>query len=291
VRIEVLLDRAHFSPGVIDGYNGDNVRKAVRAYQSAHQLTPNGRADGDLLQALTAQDQAPALVAYVVSADDVSGPFVQVPGDFEAQSHLQHLGYRGPKEEIAEKFHMDQHLLTRLNANVDFTHAGATIVVASAADSLPEAVSSIVVDKQEKSVQAFNAAGAMIAFFPATIGSQDTPAPSGNFKVANIDFNHTYRFRPDQLPAFHGRYTRAFDIQPGPNNPTGLVWIGLSRPTYGIHGSPEPALISKTESHGCVRLTNWDALELAHAVHRGTPVSFEDATQTAANTAGSPAAQ
>src|SRR5262249_62002633 len=110
------------------------------------------------------------------------------------------------------------------------------------------------------------------------------PTPSGDFTVANVEFDHVYHYRPDQLPAFHNPHGRPFDIAAGPNNPTGAAWIGLSRPTYGIHGSPEPSLISKTHSHGCVRLTNWDALALAHAVEPGVPVSFRNGEiETASN--------
>lgn len=276
VSIEVLLDRAHFSPGAINGANSDNLRKAIRAYQQTHQLPPDGSADAAFLQTLTAQDQTPALVSYVITDDDVRGPFVRVPRGMAAQSHLRHLGYQSATEELAEKFHMDQHLLTRLNPNADFDQAGATILVANVGGGLPGPVASIVIDKREKSLRALDSGGNVIAFFPVTVGGAHTPTPSGDFTVANIDFDHVYRFRPDQLPAFHNPHGRPFDIASGPNNPTGAVWIALSRPTYGIHGSPEPSLISKTHSHGCVRLTNWDALTLAQAVQPGVPVSFRN---------------
>ena len=276
VRIEVLLDRAHFSPGVIDGFNGENVRKAVSAYQAAHNMPVNGQADNQLLQTLTTADQSAALVAYTISADDVRGPFAPVPQDLEAMSHLDHLGYASAAEGLAEKFHMDEDLLRKLNPNVDFNTAGAQVVVANAGSDLDADVASIVIDKRERSLRAFDASGNLLAFYPATIGSPDAPAPSGDFTVRAVAFNPTYHYDPSRLPTFGHRDHGALTIAAGPNNPVGAVWIALSLDTYGIHGAPEGQQVSKTQSHGCVRLTNWDATELGHAVRAGVPVSFRD---------------
>jgi lipoprotein-anchoring transpeptidase ErfK/SrfK len=288
VRVEVALDRAHFSPGVIDGYNGDNVRKAVSAYQAAHNLPVNGVADTSLLQALTAQDQAPALISYTITADDVAGPFAPVPQDFEAMSHLQHLGYARASEGIAEKFHMDENLLKTLNPGVDFTQAGASIIVANAGVPLTGQVASIVIDKTEKSLRAYDASGQLLAFYPASIGSPDAPAPSGDYAVRSVAFNPVYHYDPARLPAFHDTRHGPLTIAAGPNNPVGVVWIALTLPTYGIHGAPEPQNVSKTQSHGCIRLTNWDAAELAHAVRPGVPVSFQDRGLQAASPGAQP---
>lgn len=276
VRIEVMLDRAHFSPGVIDGFNGENVRKAVSAYQAAHNMPVNGQADNQLLQTLTAADQSAALVAYTISADDVRGPFAPVPQDLEAMSHMDHLGYASAAEGLAEKFHMDEDLLRKLNPNVDFSTAGAQIVVANTGGALGADVASIVIDKRERSLRAFDASGNLLAFYPATIGSPEAPAPSGDFTVRAVAFNPTYHYDPSRLPTFGRRDHGALTIAAGPNNPVGDVWIALSLDTYGIHGAPEGQQVSKTQSHGCVRLTNWDATELGHAVHAGVPVSFRD---------------
>lgn len=276
VRIEVLLDRVHFSPGVIDGYNGENVRKAVSAYQAAHNMPVNGQADQQLLQQLTAQDQSAALVSYTITPDDVRGPFTTVPQDLEAMSHMDHLGYASAAEGIAEKFHMDEDLLRTLNPGVDFNTAGSQIVVTNAGGDINADVASIVIDKRERSLRAFDASGNLLAFYPATIGSPDAPAPSGDFTVRSVSFNPTYHYDPARLPTFGHRNHGALTIAAGPNNPVGIVWIALSLDTYGIHGAPEPQQVSKTQSHGCVRLTNWDATELGHAVHAGVPVSFRD---------------
>ncbi len=276
VRLEVALDRAHFSPGVIDGYNGENVRKAVSAYQAAHNMAITGIADATLLQTLTAQDQAPALVTYTLASEDVAGPFAPVPQDLEAMSHLQHLGYARASESIAEKFHMDETLLKTLNPNTDFSQAGQQIIVANAGGDLDGHVASIVIDKTEKSLRAFDASGQLLAFYPASIGSPDAPAPSGDYAVRSVSFDPIYHYDPARLPTFGHRNHGALTIAAGPNNPVGAVWIALTLDTYGIHGAPEPQNVSKTQSHGCIRLTNWDAVELGHAVQRGVPVSFRD---------------
>lgn len=277
VRIEVALDRAHFSPGVIDGYDGENVRKAVSAYQAAHNMPVNGQADDALLQALVASDAAPALVAYTITADDVRGPFVAIPDGLEALSHLDHVGFARASEAIAEKFHMDEDLLRTLNPGADFTQAGGQIVVANAGSDLDAQVASIVVDKRERSVRAFDAAGQLLAFYPASIGSPDAPAPSGDYAVRAVAFDPTYHYDPARLPTFGRTGHGALTVAAGPNNPVGSVWIALTLDTYGIHGAPEADQVSKTQSHGCVRLTNWDATELGHAVRAGVPVSFRDA--------------
>lgn len=272
VRIQLLLDRMHFSPGVIDGYDGENVRKAVAAYQEANGLPINGRADDALLTRLESADSSPALVSYVLTEDDVSGPFVQVPSDLEAQSRLDHLNYGSAIEALAERFHMDEDLLRTLNPGIDFTRVGAEIVVANAGGDLDAQVARIDIDKDELTLRAFDANDQMLAFYPVTISTDNTP--TGELAVTAVALDPTYNYDADELPSFNDNSGRQFVIQPGPNNPVGLVWIALNREGYGIHGTPNPSLISKTASHGCVRLTNWDAVELAHAVQQGVPVHF-----------------
>lgn len=274
VRVQTLLDRAHFSPGVIDGYDGENVRKAVSAYQTASGLTVNGLADETLLTRLEQADGAPALVAYVITEEDVAGPFVDVPQDLLAMSELQRVGYESAAESIAEKFHMDEDLLRTLNPGVGFTSAGAEIVVANAGGDLSGEVASIEIDTQDEAVRAFDAGGQLLAYYPATVGSTEAPTPSGEHSVRAIAFDPTYRYDPARLPTFGDRGHGPVTIAGGPNNPVGAVWIALSADTYGIHGAPQPQLVSKSASHGCVRLTNWDAVELARASSDGVAVRF-----------------
>jgi lipoprotein-anchoring transpeptidase ErfK/SrfK len=278
VRIQILLDRAHFSPGVIDGYDGENVRKAVSAYQEANNLSVNGLADDALLTRLEQADNAPALVAYTLSTEDVSGPFVDVPSDLEAMSRLDRVGYESVEEAIAEKFHMDDDLLRTLNPGVNFAQVGVEIVVANGGGELSTQVASVEVDISSGSVRAFDASNQLVAFYPASIGSGDAPAPIGDHTVRGVAFDPTYRYDPARLPTFGAREHGALDIAAGPNNPVGAVWIGLSADTYGIHGAPNPSQVSKTQSHGCIRLTNWDAVELGRAVRPGVAVAIRQSS-------------
>jgi lipoprotein-anchoring transpeptidase ErfK/SrfK len=276
VRVQVLLARAHFSPGEIDGKFGENVKKALRAYADARQLSTSGELSRELWQKL-ASDTRPVLTQYAISAKDTAGPFLQkLPSKMEDMKHLAHLSYTSPLQALAEKFHMSEALLSALNPDAGkFDRAGVTITVADAgpADTHAPAATRVEIDKQRQTVKAFDRSGDLIAFYPATVGSEEKPSPSGTLKVTHIDHNPTYRYNPEYH--FKGVHSKtAFTINPGPNNPVGTVWISMSAEGYGIHGTPNPGKVSKAESHGCVRLTNWDAERLAMMVKKGTPVVF-----------------
>lgn len=278
VRLQVLLDRAHFSPGEIDGRLGENAKKALRAYAEAQQLPSSDVITDELWQKLAA-DARPVLMRYTLTAKDVDGPFLKkLPGKMEAMKALPRLGYTSAQEALAERFHMSKPLLAALNPGQRFKRAGETITVVDIAPATPESVKAqrIEVDKTRQTVKAFNDANRLIAFYPATVGSEDKPSPSGTLKVTEVSPNPTYRYNPDYK--FKGVKSKTpFEIKPGPNNPVGTMWIGLSEQGYGIHGTPEPSHVSKAESHGCVRLTNWDAQRIAALVGKGTPVEFIDA--------------
>jgi lipoprotein-anchoring transpeptidase ErfK/SrfK len=275
IKAEVLLDRAGFSPGVIDGRTGDNFKKALVAFQRQNGLADSGNLDAQTFDRLTATSSDPVLRDYEITRADVDAHYVhKIPKRFEAMARLPHLSYTGPRQALAERFHMSQRLIEELNSRASFRRPGTRLTVANVEDRHRNgAVSKIVVDKQDRSVSAFDRDGHLLGFYPASIGSEEKPAPSGTFKVRRVAKNPTYHYDPK----FRFRGVKAkhkITIKPGPNNPVGVVWIDLTAPSYGIHGTPNPDNIGKTESHGCIRLTNWDALALAAMVKRGTEVDF-----------------
>jgi lipoprotein-anchoring transpeptidase ErfK/SrfK len=205
--------------------------------------------------------------------------------------HLQALSYRSPREMLAERFHMSEDLLAALNLGRKLDVAGERITVVNVdTDDLPRKASRLEIDKSAQTLRAFDREGALLAFYPVTVGSAERPAPDGTLKVTRVAEKPTYRYDPSYR--FAGvRAREPFTIQPGPNNPVGLVWIALSEKGYGIHGTPDPSKISKSHSHGCIRLTNWDALELASAVGKGTPVELIGSEDARGARAQGPAAE
>ncbi|MBM6593228.1 L,D-transpeptidase family protein [Microvirga pudoricolor] len=274
LKLQVMLKRAHASPGVIDGYYGDNVAKAISAFEAMQGLPVNGILDAQVWSALESLDPSPPLVTYVIQPQDVAGPFVpDLPKDYAELAKLETLAYRNAAEALAEKFHMDEDVLRQINPDVTFTEAGATITVANVGKPASRKVARLVADKVKKQLFGYDAMGALVVSYPATIGSAAMPSPSGVHAVKAVAVNPEYWYRP-KVNFQQGNNTQALRLPPGPNNPVGAVWIGLDKPTYGIHGTPEPSKIDKTNSHGCVRLTNWDAKELVRLVEPGVPVEF-----------------
>jgi len=279
VRLQVLLDRAHFSPGEIDGKFGENARKALRAYADAQHLPSSDDVTDELWKKL-ATDNRPVTMSYTIEQKDVAGPFLRkLPAKMEDMKRIPRLAYTSPREDLAEKFHMSEDLLAALNPHQRFDRAGDSIVVVDTGTSEnPVKADRVEVDKNRQVVKLFDKSGALIGFYPATVGSEDKPSPSGTLKVTEIDQNPTYHYNPKyHFKGVHSR--KPFTIGPGPNNPVGVVWINLSGEGYGIHGTPAPGNVSKAASHGCVRLTNWDAERVAGRVSKGTAVAFVDDRQ------------
>ena len=277
LKAQILLDRARFSPGSIDAMPGGNFNRALAAFQRWNRLA-EGALDDATWDRLVETSNEPVLVDYVISAEDVKGPFVaDIPNDLEKMSELKRLGYRNARELLAEKFHMDETLLALLNPAQSFEKVGAHITVANV-ERKPtvQRATRITVSKAARSLMVFDANGGIIAFYPASIGSEDTPSPpAGVHKVRNAAANPIYYYKPSlQLGAMSA--SRSLKLPRGPNNPVGAMWIGLEKPSYGIHGTPDPEKVGLAFSHGCVRLTNWDVVTLAHMVRKGTEVVFLD---------------
>jgi lipoprotein-anchoring transpeptidase ErfK/SrfK len=280
IKAQVLLDRARFSPGVIDGHNGENMQNAIKAFEKTRGLKPDGALDDELWAKLNETSADPALIEYTIQDEDVKGPFVKIPDKMEEQATLDRLGYQSPEELLAEKFHMDEDLLKALNPGKRFDEAGASIVVANVAahpepSKQAEKTAKIEIVKSEHVLRAIAKDGSIMAVYPASIGSEDKPAPSGSYTVRAVAPRPNYTYNPEY--DFKGvKSKEKFEIKPGPNNPVGSTWIDLSVESFGIHGTPEPEKVGKAYSHGCARLTNWDAEELSKMVEKGTPVVFID---------------
>ena len=275
LRAEILLDRALFSPGEIDAGYGTNVQRAITGYQATNGLDPSGVVDAATWKALDA-DTAPALTTYTVTDADVAGPFVTIPHDMMAKAKLPALGYASVLEELGERFHASPQLLRQLNPKASFSQAGETIVVPSVRPSAPvPGAAKVVVAKVDSTVSIVDANGRKLAQFPASTGSDHDPLPIGQWTIKGVSRDPVFHYDPSLFWDANPKQAKA-KIAAGPNNPVGVVWIDLSKPHYGIHGTPEPSKIGKTQSHGCIRLTNWDALTLAQSVVAGTPAELKE---------------
>ncbi|TBX80773.1 murein L,D-transpeptidase [Rhizobium laguerreae] len=270
VRLQVLLDRAGSSPGVIDGLSGENVDKAVAGFEAMSNLPVDGRLDPEVASRL--EGNAPIVESYVVSAEDAAGLVEKIPEDYGEKAKMQSLGYTSVAEKLSERFHMGIDLVHALNPASQFA-PGDTVWVVNPGPPREGKVKRIEADGKTGQVLAYAADGSLLAVYPATIGSEDNPAPSGKHKVKGVARMPVYRYDPKRNFK-QGKNNKVLTIPKGPNGPVGTVWIDLTEPTYGIHGTPEPKLIDKVGSHGCVRLTNWDVEELASMVKPGVMVDF-----------------
>ena len=302
--VQVMLDRAGFSPGEIDGRAGQNVKRALTAFQRAQGLMETGAPDQATWDRLTQQaGQQTPLTQYEITAADVQGPFESaIPADLMEQSKLKTLGYTSALEAIAEKFHASPRLLQQVNAGATFTTAGERILVPNVEPFAPPAASvqepqgrrgrgaqrgnaargeaagettTIAVTKSTSSLTVEDASGRVISHAPVTSGSEHDPLPIGTWKVTTIHSMPVFNYNPQLFWDANPKDSKA-RIPAGPNNPVGVAWIDLSKEHYGIHGTGEPSRIGHVQSHGCVRLTNWDVVRVMQWARPGTTVVFRE---------------
>lgn len=268
---QILLARLNHSPGVIDGFPGGNTARAISTFEEMQGLSADGKVDKEMLAALkSAAGNAPLLKTYTITSEDIGDGFTKPAQGMKAQAQTGKVGYGSASEMLAEKFGMSERFLKRLNPNTDF-NAGSNILVANVDAGPIGDVARIEVDASSNELRAYDDGGTLLASFPATVGSAEFPSPSGTREVSAIAPAASYYFDPsDQDWGGDEKLT----IPAGPNNPIGGVWIDLGSDGYGIHGSPDPARIGKTASHGCVRLTNFDVRRLLDAVDQGVTVKF-----------------
>jgi lipoprotein-anchoring transpeptidase ErfK/SrfK len=282
-RLQIALDRALFSPGVIDGRWGKNTEKAVYWLQEREGLPATGRVDSTTWQRIVQLSGVQRFTrSHTLTQEDVSGPFVTIPEDIYEQADLDCMCYESLSEKLAERFHVTPELLARLNSGVDLDalQAGQTLTVPEVrgeGSSSIGPVDRIVISDGGYFLHALDASGRILAHFPTTLGSDYAPSPEGAFTITGIAQDPTWHYQPDLLTGVEDWKEEAV-IPEGPNNAVGVVWMQLSEPHYGIHGTSAPETIGYTTSHGCVRLTNWDARFLSGQIQPGVEVQFRDVT-------------
>jgi len=296
---QVLLDRLGFGPGVIDGHAGMSFAKAVKGFQQSRGLDVTGLLDAPTIEALKPYSETPATIEVTLTQADLAGPFVgPIPEDPEEQAKLPSMGYSDAMEELAERFHTTKATLIALNSPTAPLRAGvaikvpnvrpattnypaalkpewrAMLVQLSVSSDQPQAAK-IVVDKSDGVLRVYDDQDKLVAQFPATMGSEHDPLPIGDWKIQGTAYLPPFHYNPDLFWDAKATDTKE-TLQPGPNGPVGVVWMDLDKEHYGIHGTPTPETIGRTASHGCIRLTNWDAARLSLMVKAGTPAVFQE---------------
>ncbi|MFW2588202.1 L,D-transpeptidase family protein [Sagittula sp. SSi028] len=272
MKTQILLDRAGVSPGVIDGHKGGMSESALRGFEAREGFVVDGLLDAEVWARLGGDTVGPVMMAYTIQPADAEGLVAAIPDNVREKAAMDRLGYTSLSEALAEQFHMDDDVLRAMNPQAAF-EVGETVMVADPGLDQQGEVARIEIRKSERRAVAFDASGREISDYPVAIGSDETPSPEGALSVTALAPDPTYSYNPDVNFEADG-VKEALILPPGPNGPVGSFWIDLSKPTYGLHGTDEPAKLFSQRSHGCVRFTNWDITELAAMVSEGVSVEF-----------------
>lgn len=298
LHVQVILDSLGFGPGLLDGKGGQSLTAALKGFQEAKGLPKTGKPDAATLAALYPYRAKRPTARFMLTREALAGPYINpLPKDYGEQAKLPTIGYATPMEKLAEMFHTSPETLIALNSPSTRLKVGNTIIVPNAlpasrnydaklpdhwrqtlnmlnVDANQPVADHIVVDKSDKVLRVLDKDDKLIAQFNATMGSEHDPLPLGTWKIYGADYNPKFHYNPALFwDAKKGDEKEL--LPPGPNGPVGVVWLDLSKEHYGIHGTPHPELIGRTESHGCIRLTNWDVARLAQMVKPGTKAVFQ----------------
>lgn len=283
LKAQILLDRANYSVGPIDGRWGKNSEIAVYWFQQQNGIAPTGDIDEPTYRTLVrAASGSSALVQHPLTAEDIEGPFTSIPDDVYEQAKLDCMCYESVAEKLAERFHTTVETLELLNPKIRLNELRArqTILAPNVRTAAPENaaknIARIAISIKGNYFHGHDASGNIVFHAPTTLGSKFDPSPTETLKTVKTAFGPHFKYQPKLFAEVPDDKPEA-DLQPGPNSPVGRVWIALSKPHFGIHGTSTPDTIGYASSHGCVRLTNWDAVDVARRTPDGTQVAFVDA--------------